>query len=80
MYDDVYIYNLLNNSWKKLAVRSVLHPPPLVGHCIVADEKYMYLFGGLGEREYSNMLWKYDRGTETYTILNEGVGVAPPPM
>ena len=54
MYDDVYTYNLLNNSWTKLKVQGVTHPPPLTGHCIVADEKFMYLFGGLSERGFYN--------------------------
>ena len=84
-YNDLFVYNIKQDSWKK--VTSPNSPLPRSGHawCGAANTKEIYLFGGefsspkQGTFYHYNDLWRLDpNGREWTRIDTKGKAASPP--
>lgn len=84
-YNDLFVYNVKQDSWKK--VTSPNSPLPRSGHawCRAANTKDVYLFGGefsspkQGTFYHYNDFWRLDPSTREWTrVEGKGKAASPP--
>ncbi|KAF2648607.1 galactose oxidase [Lophiostoma macrostomum CBS 122681] len=84
-YNDLFVYNIKQDSWKK--VTSPNSPLPRSGHawCRAANIKDIYLFGGefsspkQGTFYHYNDFWRLDPGNREWTRVEQKNKAAGPP-
>lgn len=74
--NSTYKFNFKNGEWRLMQIdQGAAIPCPRAGHSAVADEKYMYIFGGKNnDDEKLNDLWRFDLHNETWQELKAGQG------
>ena len=72
--DDIFIFNSITQTWTELFPSSALKPRPAYGACMVFRSPLVYLYGGVVDSDISNELWKYDLGTNNFSLVsNQGL-------
>ena len=69
--DDIFIFNSITQTWTELYPSSTAKPRPAYGACMVFRSPLVYLYGGDAESEMSNELWKYDLGTNNFSLVSD---------
>lgn len=59
--NDVYCYDLNQESWKLIKTNSKLVPPKRYAHSTIhpSDSHFFYIYGGLGDLELGDV-WRFD--------------------
>ncbi|OMJ83788.1 hypothetical protein SteCoe_15196 [Stentor coeruleus] len=70
LLNDVFIYNSQTNIWAEIISKSYVIPTARKGACLVNDMPYIYIYGGETNNGFSSELWKFDMGTQEYSLIS----------
>ena len=72
--DDFFLFNTITEIWTEFLPSSSSKPRPAFGACMVFMSPSIYLYGGKTESDISNELWKYEIGTNNFSLVsNKGL-------
>lgn len=74
---DMYTLNLRTKQWKYVEPKSESNPTPRSGSCMGYAGGFIFIFGGKSNSQYTNELWMYDPGSNSYILLDT-TGEQPP--
>lgn len=66
---DMHYFNLRTQEWKAVEPKSQRVPSNRKGACMAAAGNTIFIFGGISNEGYSNELWAFESGSNTYTLL-----------
>ena len=69
-YSDIHMYNTLTNIWEEVDIKSIINPTGVEGACMEVYNDDMYIFGGKNEFRSNKYLWKFNLGSNEYTLLS----------
>ena len=64
------MYNTLTNIWEVVEIKSRINPTGVEGACMEVYNDDLYIFGGKNEFRSNNLLWKFNLGSNEYTLLS----------
>jgi N-acetylneuraminic acid mutarotase len=76
LLNDIYRYNTKAREWKEIISNSAEMPTARRAACMAASDDFIVIFGGIEASGYSNELWRFEWGTQTFTLLGS---YSPPP-
>jgi N-acetylneuraminic acid mutarotase len=66
---DIHYFNLRTQEIKAVEVKSTNQPTNRKGSCMAAAGDAIFIFGGITKQGYSDELWMFNSGENTYTLL-----------
>lgn len=66
---DMHYFNMRTSEWKAVETKSNDRPTTRKGSCMAAVGNYIFIFGGVTIKGYSDELWMFDSGLSKYTLL-----------
>ncbi|OMJ69087.1 hypothetical protein SteCoe_33288 [Stentor coeruleus] len=69
--NDMFIYNVIKNTWTEKISSSLSIPSKRKGACMVFEVPFAYIYGGMDSNKLYGDLWRYDFRDNTYEILYE---------
>ena len=60
---------MIFKEWTLVEVESLVNPSPRKGSCMAAIDDFILIFGGITESGYTNELWMFDYGSNSYKLL-----------
>lgn len=70
LLNDMNIWNSMSNKWTLIIPSDNVLPGARKGACAVFDMPYIYIHGGVTQNSYSDELWRFDLGTNLYTLIS----------
>lgn len=76
--NDLYEYDVAKDEWKQLKPNNSFSPPARSAHYCCCVGKYMYLYGGIGNKKYGDM-YRYHFDKNEWECVNAMQGDVPLP-
>ncbi|CAG9317695.1 unnamed protein product [Blepharisma stoltei] len=76
--NDMYQFNTLSEIWQQVVPTSSSSPSARTGACIKISMPYIFIFAGKTSAGLSREVWRYDSGTNEYTLIYDGTGEGGP--
>lgn len=73
---ELFMFNALTNTWTQLISKSINAPSDTKGACMILQVPYVYIYGGITNAGFSGELWRYDLGTNEYSLLSTDTELA----
>lgn len=70
LLNDMFIFNSQTNVWAEIISSSYTIPAARKGACLVNYMPYIYIYGGETNSGFSSELWKFDMGTQEYSLIS----------
>jgi hypothetical protein len=70
LYNDIYRYSTKDRVWKLIPVDSTSKPSARRAACMAVADDFIFIYGGFEASGYSNELWKFEWGTQSFTLLD----------
>ena len=80
LLNDIYIYNAFLKSWRAIEVSGTLIPSARKNLCVGLFKNQVFLYGGITEAGFSDELWKFEIGSQTYELISKGEKGSPGPL